>query len=395
MFLDFFLLLKEEGLPVSIGEYLNLLEALNKRVTAYNIDDFYFLSKTILVKHEQFLDRYDILFGQFFNGIKSDKLNEKEIPEDWLKKEMERLLSDEEKAMIEKMGGLGKLMERLKQLMEEQKEKHQGGNKWIGTGGTSPFGHGGYNPEGIRIGGSGGQRSAIKVWEKREFQNYAADVELNTRNIKLALKRLRTLTREGIDEELNLPVTIDKTCRNAGYLDIAMQPSKKNRVKVLLFFDVGGSMDPYVEICEQLFSAAKTEFKHLEFFYFHNCLYESIWKDNIMRFNDRIPTFEVLHKFNPDYRVIIVGDATMSPYELTAKGGSVEHYNDEEGAVWVSRFVERYPNLVWLNPSNEYYWDGVPSIRILKEVVKDRMFPLTLDGLTKAMKTLKGKKIVR
>ncbi|HNL83765.1 MAG TPA: VWA domain-containing protein [Chitinophagales bacterium] len=395
MFLDFFLLLKEEGLPVSIGEYLNLLEALNKRVTAYNIDDFYFLSKTILVKHEQFLDRYDILFGQFFNGIKSDKLNEKEIPEDWLKKEMERLLSDEEKAMIEKMGGLGKLMERLKQLMEEQKEKHQGGNKWIGTGGTSPFGHGGYNPEGIRIGGSGGQRSAIKVWEKREFQNYAADVELNTRNIKLALKRLRTLTREGIDEELNLPVTIDKTCRNAGYLDIEMQPSKKNRVKVLLFFDVGGSMDPYVEICEQLFSAAKTEFKHLEFFYFHNCLYESIWKDNIMRFNDRIPTFEVLHKFNPDYRVIIVGDATMSPYELTAKGGSVEHYNDEEGAVWVSRFVERYPNLVWLNPSNEYYWDGVPSIRILKEVVKDRMFPLTLDGLTKAMKTLKGKKIVR
>ena len=296
--------------------------------------------------------------------------------------------------MIEKMGGLDKLMERLQQLMEEQKEKHQGGNKWIGTGGTSPFGNNGYNPEGVKIGGSGGGRSAVKVWEKRQFQNYSSDVELNTRNIKLALKRLRILTREGVEDELDLHTTIEKTSKNGGFLDIEMQPAKKNRVKVLLFFDVGGSMDPYVELCEQIFSAAKSELKHLEFFYFHNCVYESIWKDNDMRYNDRIPTFDILHKFNQDYRVIFVGDATMSPYELTALGGSVEHYNDESGIAWLSRFVTKFPNTVWLNPSNEYYWDGTPTVKIIKEVFKDRMFPMTLDGLAKAMKTLKGKKII-
>jgi len=394
MFLDFFLLLKEEGLPVSIGEYLNLLEALNKRVAAFSVEEFYFLSKTILVKHEQFLDRYDILFGQYFHGVEVDELEQKEIPADWLQKEMDRLFTEEEKAMIEKMGGLEKVMERLKQLLEEQKEKHQGGNKWIGTGGTSPFGHGGYNPEGVRIGGDGGGRSAIKVWEKRQFQNYASDVELNTRNIKLALKRLRILTREGIEDELDLHTTIEKTSRNGGYLDIEMQPAKKNRVKVLLFFDVGGSMDPYVELCEQLFSAAKSELKHLEFFYFHNCVYESLWKDNIMRYNDRIPTFDILHKFNQDYRVIFVGDATMSPYELTSLGGSVEHYNDESGITWLQRFVAKFPNTIWLNPTNEYYWDGVPTIKAIKEIFKDRMFPMTLEGLTNAMKTLKGKKII-
>ncbi len=394
MFLDFFLLLKEEGLPVSIGEYLNLLEALNKRVAAFSVEEFYFLSKTILVKHEQFLDRYDILFGQYFHGVEVAELEQKEIPADWLQKEMDRLFTEEEKAMIEKMGGLEKVMERLKQLLEEQKEKHQGGNKWIGTGGTSPFGHGGYNPEGVRIGGDGGGRSAIKVWEKRQFQNYASDVELNTRNIKLALKRLRLLTREGIEDELDLHTTIEKTSRNGGYLDIEMQPAKKNRVKVLLFFDVGGSMDPYVELCEQLFSAAKSELKHLEFFYFHNCVYESLWKDNIMRYNDRIPTFDILHKFNQDYRVIFVGDATMSPYELTSLGGSVEHYNDESGITWLQRFVAKFPNTIWLNPTNEYYWDGVPTIKAIKEIFKDRMFPMTLEGLTNAMKTLKSKKII-
>jgi len=394
MFLDFFLLLKEEGLPVSIGEYLNLLEALNKRVSAFNVEEFYFLSKTILVKHEQFLDRYDILFGKYFHGIEVSEMEQKEIPADWLQKEMDRLFTDEEKALIEKMGGLEKVMERLKQLMEEQKEKHQGGNKWIGTGGTSPFGHGGYNPEGVRIGGDGGGRSAIKVWEKRQFQNYASNVELNTRNIKLALKRLRILTREGIEDELDLHTTIEKTSRNGGFLDIEMQPAKKNRVKVLLFFDVGGSMDPYVELCEQLFSAAKSELKHLEFFYFHNCIYESIWKDNVMRYNDRIPTFDILHKFNQDYRVIFVGDATMSPYELSALGGSVEHYNDETGIAWLHRFVTKFPNTVWLNPTNEYYWDGVPTIKAIKEIFKNRMFPMTLEGLTNAMKTLKGKKVV-
>jgi uncharacterized protein with von Willebrand factor type A (vWA) domain len=393
MFLDFFLLLKEEGLPVSIGEYLNLLEALNKRVTRFNVEEFYFLSKTILIKHEQFLDRYDLLFGNYFHGVELTDSEKNEIPKDWLQKEIDRLFSEEEKAMIEKMGGLDKLMERLQQLLEEQKEKHQGGNKWIGTGGTSPFGNSGFNPEGINIGGKGGGRSAVKVWEKRQFQNYSSDVELNTRNIKLALKRLRILTREGIEDELDLHTTIEKTSRNGGYLEIEMQPAKKNRVKVLLFFDVGGSMDPYVELCEQLFSAAKSELKHLEFFYFHNCVYESIWKDNNMRYSDRIPTFEILHKFNQDYRVIFVGDATMSPYELTAQGGSVEHYNDETGIAWLQRFVTKFPNTVWLNPSNEYYWDGTPTVKIIKEVFKDRMFPMTLDGLAKAMKTLKGKKV--
>ena len=370
MFLDFFLLLKEEGLPVSIGEYLNLLEALNKRVTRFNVEEFYFLSKTILIKHEQFLDRYDLLFGNYFHGVELTDSEKKEIPKEWLQKEIDRLFSEEEKAMIEKLGGLDKLMERLQQLLEEQKEKHQGG---------------------INIGGKGGDRSAVKVWEKRQFQNYSSDVELNTRNIKLALKRLRILTREGIEDELDLHTTIEKTSRNGGYLEIEMQPAKKNRVKVLLFFDVGGSMDPYVELCEQLFSAAKSELKHLEFFYFHNCVYESIWKDNNMRYSDRIPTFEILHKFNQDYRVIFVGDATMSPYELTAQGGSVEHYNDETGIAWLQRFVTKLPNTVWLNPSNEYY--GTPTVKIIKEVFKDRMFPMTLDGLAKAMKTLKGKKV--
>lgn len=394
MFLDFFLLLKEEGLPVSIGEYLNLLDALNKRITRFSIDDFYYLSKTILIKHEQFLDRYDLLFGNYFHGTNLPEDELKEIPKDWLQKEIDRLFTDEEKAMIEKMGGLDKLMERLKQLMEEQKEKHQGGNKWIGTGGTSPFGNSGFNPEGINIGGNGGGRSAVKVWEKRQFQNYSSDIELNTRNIKLALKRLRILTREGIEDELDLHTTIEKTSKSGGFLDIEMQPSKKNRVKVLLFFDVGGSMDPYIELCEQLFSAAKSELKHLEFFYFHNCVYESLWKDNIMRYNDRIPTFDVLHKFNQDYRIIFVGDATMSPYELTTLGGSIEHYNDESGITWLQRFVAKFPNIVWLNPSNEYYWDGVPTIRTIKEIFKDRMYPMTLDGLTKAMKTLKGKKVI-
>ncbi len=394
MFLDFFLRLKEEGLPVSIGEYLNLLEALNKRVTAFNVEEFYFLSKTILIKHEQYLDRYDVLFGNYFHGVALSEIEKKEIPDDWLNAEINRLFTEEEKALIEKMGGLEKLMERLKQLMEEQKEKHQGGNKWIGTGGTSPFGNSGFNPEGINIGGKGGGRSAVKVWEKREFQNYASDVELNTRNIKLALKRLRILTREGIEDELDLHTTIEKTSRNGGYLDIEMQPAKKNRVKVLLFFDVGGSMDPYIELCEQLFSAAKSELKHLEFFYFHNCVYESIWKDNNLRYTDRIPTFDVLHKFNQDYRVIFVGDATMSPYELSSLGGSVEHYNDETGIAWLKRFVAKFPNIVWLNPSNEYYWDGVPTIAAIKEIFKGRMFPTTIEGLTNAMKTLKGKKTI-
>lgn len=394
MFLDFFLLLKKEGLPVSIGEYLDLLSALNKKVVAYSLDDFYYLCKTVLVKHEQYLDRFDLLFGKYFKGISFiDDIDISEIPKDWLEKNLDRIFSEEEKALIEKMGGLDALMKRFEELLNEQKEKHEGGSKWIGTGGTSPFGHGGYNPEGMRMGGDGGQRSAIKVWEKRDFQNYDGDVELNTRNIKLALKRLRILTRVGIQEELDLPTTIDKTCKNAGYLDIEMQASKKNRVKVLLFMDSGGSMDPNMDLVSQLFSAAKTEFKHLEFFYFHNCIYESVWKDNRLRHGDTIPTFDIIHKYNSDYRVIILGDATMSPHEILSAGGSIEHYNDESGAVWLQRIKEHFPYTIWLNPTVEYYWDSVYSLKWLKDFFGGNMFPMTLDGLSNAMKTLKGKKL--
>ncbi|MCB9032786.1 MAG: VWA domain-containing protein [Chitinophagales bacterium] len=394
MFLDFYLQLKEEGLPVSITEYLNVLEALQQRVVQFDVDEFYYLTKTILIKHEQYLDRFDIIFGNYFHNIAiDDALEQKTIPKDWLDKQINRLFTDEEKAMIEKLGGLEALMKRFEEIYNKQKEKHEGGNTWIGTGGTSPFGHGGFHSEGIKIGGQGsGQGNAVKVWDKREFQNYASDVELNTRNIKMALKQLRILTREGIEDELDLHTTIEKTCKNAGYLDIQMQASKRNKVKVLLFFDVGGSMDPHIEVCEQLFSAAKSEFKHLEFYYFHNCLYERIWKDNYLRYDDKIPTFDVIHKFNKDYRIIFVGDATMSPYEITHQGGSVEHYNDESGAVWLQRMIDKFPNAVWLNPSNEYYWDGIPSLQIIKQIFKDRMFSLTLEGLADAMKALRKNK---
>jgi len=394
MFLDFFLLLKKEGLPVSIQEYLSLLEALKKGVANYSVDEFYFLCKTILIKHEQYLDRFDILFSNYFKGTQFiSEAARQEIPEDWLRKELDRMFTEEEKKMIEAMGGLDALMKRLEELLQEQKERHQGGNTWIGTGGTSPFGHGGYNPQGVRIGGSGGQRSAVKIWEKRQFKDYSDDLELNTRNIKMALRRLRILTREGLEEELDLPATIDKTCKNAGYIDIAMQASRKNRVKVLLFFDVGGSMDPHVELCSQMFSAAKSEFKHLEFYYFHNCIYESVWKSNLLRWEEKIPTLEVLNKFNGDYRVIIVGDATMAPYELTHTGGSIEHYNDESGIAWLKRIKAHFPYTVWLNPTGEYYWAGTQSIKIIQEVFPERMFPMTLEGLSKAMKELKGKKL--
>lgn len=394
MFLEFFYLLKEEGLPVSIQEYLDLLKALDNRVVAYNVDEFYYLCKTVLIKNEQYLDRFDLLFGKYFqNSTYFSDVKVENIPLDWLEKEFDKIFSEEEKKMIEKMGGLEALMERFKKLMEEQKEKHAGGNTYIGTGGTSPFGHGGYNPEGMRVGGSGGQRSAIKVWEKRAFKDYDDNLELNTRNIKMALRRLRILTREGIEDELDLNTTIQNTCKNAGWLDVEMRASKKNRSKVLLFFDVGGSMDPHVEVCSQLFSAAKAEFKHMEFYYFHNCIYESVWKNNLLRWNDKIPTFDIIHKFNSDYRVIIVGDATMSPYELSHAGGSVEHYNDESGVVWLKRMKDKFPYIVWINPTNEYYWKGVSSLQMIQEVFPNRMFPMTLDGLGDAMKMLRGKKL--
>lgn len=394
MFLTFFYLLRDNGIPVSLHEYLTLMKAMKNEVGTYSVDDFYFLSKSIFIKNEAHLDRFDLLFGKHFKGI--DFLPEdffKTIPEEWLRKNFEKLLTEEEKKMIEAMGGLDKLMERFKQLMEEQKERHEGGNKWIGTGGTSPFGANGYNPEGFRVGQEGSRnRSAVKVWDKRDFANLDETIELNTRNIKVALKRLRVFTREGIAEELDINETIRKTSDNAGVLDIHLVPSEKNRVKVLLLLDVGGSMDDYIELCSQLFSATRHEFKHLEFFYFHNCIYETMWKDNERR-HDRIPTFEILHRFNRDYKVIIVGDATMSPYEIVSKGGSVEHYNDEAGLVWLQRIKEHFDSVVWLNPSAERGWNYFESINIIREVFDYRMFPLTVEGLTKAMKALKNGKL--
>lgn len=393
MFLTFFYLLRNNGIPVSLHEYLTLMNAMKNEVGTYSVDDFYFLSKSIFIKNEAHLDRYDLLFGKHFKGI--DFLPEnffKTIPEEWLRKNFEKLLTEEEKNMIEAMGGLDKLMERFKQLMEEQKERHEGGNKWIGTGGTSPFGANGYNPEGFRVGQEGSRnRSAVKVWDKRDFANLDETIELNTRNIKVALKRLRVFNREGIAEELDIDETIRKTSDNAGVLDIHLVPSEKNRVKVLLLLDIGGSMDDYIELCSQLFSAAKHEFKHLEFFYFHNCIYETVWKDNERR-HDRIPTFEILHRFNREYKVIVVGDATMSPYEIVSKGGSVEHYNDEAGLVWLQRIKEHFYSVVWLNPSAERAWNYFESINIIREVFDHRMFPLTVEGLTNAMKALKNVK---
>ena len=395
MFLDFFLLLKNDGIPVTIKEYLTLLEALDEGIAEYSVDDFYYLSRTSLIKHEHHLDRFDLLFGYFFEGVeKIDTEEFMKIPEDWLRKSFVNALTDEEKELIKGMGGLDKLLERLKELMKEQKKRHQGGNKWIGTGGTSPFGAYGYNPEGIRIGQDESRhRRAVKVWDKREFKDLDDGVELQTRNMKMALRRLRILTREGTSEELDLDKTIDKTSRNAGYLEIEMVPAKKNNVKVLLFLDIGGSMDDHIELCSRLFSAAKYEFKHLEYYYFHNCLYEFVWKNNKRRWQEAIPTFEIFNKYNSDYKVIIVGDASMSPYELLYQNGSVEHNNDEAGFVWLDRLKSRYPDIVWLNPVPVPQWKYTESIGMVKQFMKDRMFPLTLSGLQKAIRALKDKKV--
>jgi uncharacterized protein with von Willebrand factor type A (vWA) domain len=395
MFLDFFLLLKNDGIPVTIREYLTFLEALDKDVVEYSVDDFYFLSRTSLIKHEHHLDRFDLLFGYFFEGIEKIDMEEfVKIPEEWLKKSFVNKLTDEDKEMIKAMGGLDKLLERLKELMETQKKRHQGGNKWIGTGGTSPYGAYGFNPEGIRIGQEESRnRRAIKVWDKREFKDLDDGVELETRNMKMALRRLRILTREGTKEELDLDKTIDKTSRNAGLLELEMVAAKKNNVKVLLFLDIGGSMDDHIELCSRLFSAAKYEFKHLEHYYFHNCLYESVWKDNVRRWQEAIPTFEVLHTYNSDYKVIIVGDASMSPYELLYQNGSVEHDNDEAGFVWLDRLKNQFSDMVWLNPVPIDEWRYTESIGMLREFMKDRMFPLTMGGLQRAIKALKDKKV--
>jgi len=375
--------------PVSLKEYLMLMEAMDQGVIGLSTDDFYYLSRAALVKDERNLDKFDRVFGHVFKGFeKVDDSLTADIPAEWLKKLTEKFLTEEEKAEIEAMGGFDKLMETLKERLAEQKGRHEGGNKWVGTGGTSPYGANGYNPEGVRIGQDKGRHGkAVKVWDKREYKNLDDSIELGTRNIKVALRRLRKFAREGSPDELDLDGTIRGTARQ-GYLDIVMRPERRNKIKVLLFFDIGGSMDSHIKLCEELFSAAKTEFKNMEFFYFHNCLYEGVWKDNRRRNVEKIPTWEVLHKYPSDYKVIFVGDATMSPYEITYPGGSVEHWNEEPGAIWIDRVTQIYESCVWLNPTPERHWDYTASIGVMKQLVNDRMYPLTLQGLDKAMREL-------
>lgn len=393
MLIDFFYTLRDSGLPVSITEYLTLLRALERRVVSMSIDDFYFLARTCLVKDETHYDKFDRVFGAYFRGIEdlANLFVEKEIPAEWLERQAELELSEEDKALIESLGGWEKLMEELKKRLEEQDERHEGGDQWIGTAGTSPFGAYGYNPEGVRIGQGGSRhRSAVKVWDRREFRNLDDSVELGTRNMKLALKRLREFAREGNDLELDLDDTIRSTAKNGGYLDLKMVPERENKVKVLLFFDVGGSMDEHVRLCEELFSAARSELKHMEYFYFHNFIYESVWRDNRRRHDNRIPVPEILNKYGSDYKVIIVGDATMSPYEILYPGGSIEHMNDEAGAAWLQRITEHFDRVVWLNPEPERRWAHTPSLQITRELMEDRMYPLTIEGLTEGMKELRA-----
>jgi uncharacterized protein len=389
MLSGFFVKLKDHKIPVSIKEWLTLLEAMQKDVISPSIDEFYYLSRITLVKDEQNFDKFDRAFGEYFKGIESIAGAESDVPLEWLLKQAELNLSPEEKAMIEAMGGWEKLMETLKKRLQEQKGRHQGGNKWIGTAGTSPFGAYGYNPEGVRIGQDKSRnRSAVKVWDQREYRNLDNSVELGTRNIKVALRRLRKFAREGAPEELDLDTTIDKTARNAGYLDLSMRPERHNAVKVLMFLDIGGSMDDHVKLCEELFSAAKTEFKHLEYFYFHNCLYDYVWKDNRRRHSERTRTFDIMHKYGHDYKLVFVGDATMSPYEVLQPGGSIEYSNDEAGAVWLKRMLEVYPRAVWLNPEPEEIWPYRQSIGILREIMGGRMYATTIEGLERAMRAL-------
>ena len=392
MLLNFVDELRAAGIPASLKEHLVLLEALEREVIERTPEAFYYLSRATFVKDEGLLDRFDQVFQKVFKGVLTDYGQQPvEIPEDWLRKVAERYFSQEEMAKIKALGSWDEIMETLKKRLEEQEKRHSGGNKWIGTGGTSPFGHSGYNPEGVRIGGEGKHGRAIKVWEKREFANLENTRELGTRNIKVALRRLRRFAREGAAEELDLDETISGTARQ-GWLDIRMRPERHNAVKVLLFLDVGGSMDPHIELMEELFSAASSEFKNMEFFYFHNCLYEGVWKDNHRRWSQRTPTWDLLHKFGHDYKVIFVGDAAMSPYEISHPGGSVEHMNDEAGSVWLSRVAQTYPATVWVNPTPERQWGYSSSTRMIRDLLGGAMFPLTLDGLDAAMRELSRKK---
>ncbi|MBN9600700.1 MAG: VWA domain-containing protein [Afipia sp.] len=389
MFLQFFTALRDAQVPVTLREYLTLMEALDADLAGRSVEDFYYLSRAALVKDERNLDKFDRVFGVTFKGLESliDAVEKVDIPEEWLKKLAEKYLTEEEKKELSALGW-DKLMETLRERLAEQKKRHQGGSKWIGTGGTSPFGAYGYNPEGIRIGQDGNRNfRAVKVWDRREFKDLDGNVELGVRNIKVALRRLRKFARTGSADELDLDSTIRESA-NHGYLEMRMRPERRNAVKVLLFFDVGGSMDAHIEQVEELFSAARTEFKHMEYFYFHNCLYEGVWKNNRRRHTERIPTWDILHKYPHDYKVIFVGDASMSPYEIMVPGGSVEHMNPEPGSVWLERVTQTYPHTVWLNPEPRKYWDYTQSNTMIRELFEHRMFPLTLEGLDAAMREL-------
>ena len=390
MFVEFFLALKEAHIPVTLREFLVLLEAMERKVVSFNVDDFYFLSRSSLVKDERNLDKFYQVFGSCFKGLEfGQDLFETEIPEDWLQKLAERVMTTEEMAEIKSLGGWEKLMETLRERLAEQNKRHQGGSKMIGTGGTSPFGAYGYNPEGVRIGQTESRhQKAVKVWDERLFKNLDDTVEIGTRNIKVALRRLRQFAREGAESELDLPDTIRSTAHNGGILDIRMVPERHNSVKIVLLLDIGGSMDYHVKNCEELFSAARSEFKHLEYFYFHNCIYDRVWKDNRRRKNEILSTWELLNTYPADYRLIFVGDATMSPYEIIYPGGSVEHWNDDPGSLWMERVLSVYSRVAWLNPVEEKYWRGTPSIKLLSQLMGGRMYPLNLDGLDRAMRNL-------
>ena len=392
MLIDFFYTLRAAKLPVSVKEFLMLLEAMEANVVgpqsdACSMDDFYYLSRTALIKDEKHFDKFDKAFGAYFKGVEMLTDFAADVPMEWLKKILENELTPEQKAAIEKMGW-DELMETLKKRLEEQKERHEGGSKWIGTGGTSPFGYGGYNPQGIRIGGKGGNKSAVKVWDQRAYQDYDDSIELGTRNIKVALRRLRRFAREGAEDEFDLDNTIRSTAANAGYLDIKMRPERHNNVKLLLLMDVGGTMDEHVSRVEELFSAVKGEFKHLEFFYFHNCVYDFLWKNNRRRFAEKFDTWDVIRKYNKDHKLVFVGDATMSPYEILQPGGSVEYNNEEAGAEWIQRLTHAYPKFAWINPEPLGVWQYRQSISIIQQLISNRMFPLTLKGLEDAMRML-------
>jgi uncharacterized protein with von Willebrand factor type A (vWA) domain len=390
MLIDFFLQLKKAKLPVTIREYLSMLEALDQQVIWGSVEDFYYLARLCLVKDESHFDKFDLVFAEYFEGVTGlgDELKT-ELPEEWLRKLTELVLSEEEKAQVAALGGFEKLMETLRKRLAEQKERHQGGSKWIGTGGRSPFGAYGYNPEGIRIGQDGSRhRSAVKVWDRREFKNLDGSLELGTRNIKVALRRLRHFAREGVPEVLDLPGTVRATANNAGHLDLKMVARLHNKIKVLIFFDVGGSMDDHIKVCEELFSAARTEFKHLEYFYFHNFIYESVWRDNQRYRAERIDLWDIIHTYGPDYKLVFVGDAAMSRYEISMVGGSVENYNDEAGYVWHQRLTEAYKDAIWLNPSPQGWWIFTESVGMVRQLMEGRMFPLTLEGLESGIRLL-------